>query len=508
MTHQRRRRLSLYPLIPRNYLPEKLYVVGAYGTDGYPVSSENTPPIANAGTAQTVGVGSTVSLDGSGSSDADGDPLTYNWFLVSVPTGSGASLSTTTGVRPTFVADLRGSYLVELIVNDGTDDSPADRVTITTTNSLPIADAGGDQSVRVDDLVTLDGSGSNDPDGDLLSFSWEFESLPDGSSATLSDAGAVDPSFVADVDGTYVVRLVVSDGIATSAVDRVTVTTENTQPVANAGADQSVLLNDVAVLDGSGSTDADGDLLTFFWSFATVPDGSAADLSDPTAVRPSFTVDVPGDYVVQLVVNDGLVNSLADTVVVSTQNLPPVADAGPDQSAFVGDVVLLDGTGSTDPELDPLTYAWALTSRPAQSSTALSDPTLPQPTLPIDRPGTYVVRLVVNDGMADSAPDWITITTANSRPSANAGPDQEVLVGELVELDGSLSSDPDFDELTFTWSFTASPEGNTATLAEDDTVSPTFVPDAVGTYAIQLVVSDGVLASIVLSRDIKTVPFV
>jgi hypothetical protein len=65
-----------------------------------------------------------------------------------------------------------------------------------------------------------------------------------------------------------------------------------------------------------------------------------------------------------------------------------------------------------------------------------------------------------------------------------------------------------FDELTFTWSFTASPEGNTATLAEDDTVSPTFVPDAVGTYAIQLVVSDGVLASIVLSRDIKTVPFV
>ena len=106
-------------------------------------------------------------------------------------------------------------------------------------------------------------------------------------------------------------------------------------PVADAGPDQTVLVGDTVQLDGSGSNDPDPlDTLTFAWSFVSVPAGSTATLSDPTAVNPTFVVDVSGNYVVQLIVNEGTVDSLPDSVSISTDNSPPVADAGPDQTPF------------------------------------------------------------------------------------------------------------------------------------------------------------------------------
>ncbi len=101
----------------------------------------NTVPVANAGPDQSVSVGSTVSLNGSGSSDVDGNALTYRWSLVTVPAGSVAALSDPGVVNPTFVADRAGTYVAQLIVNDGTVDSVPDTVTITTLSSPPVPTA-------------------------------------------------------------------------------------------------------------------------------------------------------------------------------------------------------------------------------------------------------------------------------------------------------------------------------------------------------------------------------
>ena len=265
--------------------------------------------------------------------------------------------------------------------------------------------------------------------------------------------------------------------------------------MANAGADQTTFVTNTVMLDGSGSTDADGNPLTFLWTFQSRPAGSVATLSDPTAVTPSFIVDVPGNYIVELVVNDGFINSAPDTVTISTQNSIPVANAGPDQSTSVGSTVQLDGSGSNDVDGDPLTFQWSFVSLPPGSTATLTNPTSAIPTFLADQPGAFVLQLVVNDGVANSEPDTVIVTTEDSIPIANAGPDQTVTAGVTVQFDGSASTDPDGTPLQFSWALLTRPPNSVATLSDATIVNPTFVADLPGVYVAQLIVNDGVLAS-------------
>ena len=453
----------------------------------------NIPPVANAGSDQNIDVGDTVNLNGSGSSDADGDALTYLWSL-SAPGGSGATLSSTTAASPTFVADVAGDYVVQLIVNDGTEDSAADSAVITAqvvvVNNPPVANAGLDENVTVSDTVTLDGSGSTDADGDALTYLWSL-SIPGGSGATLSDATAVSPTFVADVAGDYVAQLIVNDGMDASAADTATITASavpvNNPPVADAGLDQSVLAGATVTLDASGSSDADGDALTYSWSLS-VPAGSGATLTDPTAIIQNFVADVDGDYVAQLIVNDGVDNSTPDSVVIMAAlpaaNQPPVANAGPDQAVVLGATVTLDGSGSSDPDVDPLTYSWSVTSVPAGSGATLSDATAIDPSLVADLAGDYVLQLMVNDGEFDSAPDTVMVTVVVAAPPVSdpSGP-YSGFTNEAITFDGRGSSDPDGGAIqSWNWDFG---DGSTGT---GETVTHIF--GAIGTYDVQLTVTD------------------
>lgn len=113
-----------------------LTITGCGDSDGGGNSGGgNTAPAANAGPDQNIATGSLVTLNGSGSTDADGDTLTYAWSFTSTPGGSAATLSNATLATPTFTADKDGTYVLSLIVNDGTTDSAADTVTITSTTA-------------------------------------------------------------------------------------------------------------------------------------------------------------------------------------------------------------------------------------------------------------------------------------------------------------------------------------------------------------------------------------
>lgn len=284
----------------------------------------NSAPVANAGVDQNKNTGSTVTLDGSASTDADGDNLSYLWVLTTLPSGSAAVLNDATLASPIFSADLDGSYVAELTVNDGQANSAADSVTITasTANSAPVANAGNDQNVVINTLVTLDGSASSDANNDAITYQWSFLSVPAGNTATLSNFTSSAPSFTPNVEGTYTVQLLVNDGQESSVADTVniTVTVANAAPVANAGSDQLVTSSTIVMLDGTGSSDANNDSLTYTWSFVSVPTGSTATFDNNQISTPSFTVDLQGSYVVSLVVSDGTENSVADAMQVNVSD--------------------------------------------------------------------------------------------------------------------------------------------------------------------------------------------
>ena len=142
----------------------------------FELQSVSEPPVADAGLDQTVKTLESVTLDGTGSIDPEGGALNYSWSL-----GGSEIASGPTPVVGPFDA---GSYVITLSVNDPDGLSATDSVTITVLNRAPVADAGPDQTVQTMDSVTLDGTGSADPEGGALSYSWSLDGTEVATSAT------------------------------------------------------------------------------------------------------------------------------------------------------------------------------------------------------------------------------------------------------------------------------------------------------------------------------------
>ena len=350
----------------------------------------------------------------------------------------------TNSARQPWPATLALVALVTFGCGESKDDEDA--------NNSPVADAGVNQSITSTNLVTLNGSGSYDPDGDPMTYHWAFDAIPTGSALVgaeapflVNDQRDAATSFTADIEGTYVVSLIVSDALgASSEPDRMTVTLQSaSRPVANAGTDQTTSVGAVITLDGSGSTDPSERELSYAWSFAQKPTHStAAELLGSDTVAPQFTPDASGLYLISLVVSNGLEDSSADTVVVrvdSTGSDIPVANAGDDIAGESCTDIVLDGSGSYDPNEQPLTYLWDLESRPAGSSATLdtfADRRASVTSFYPDTPGEFVVSLAVHDGAGWSMPDETVISVAerayNTPPAVNPGAGQVINGGSAI----------------------------------------------------------------------------
>jgi hypothetical protein len=199
-----------------------------------------------------------------------------------------------------------------------------------------------------------------------------------------------------------------------------------------------------------------------------------------TAKIPSTTSTVPGN---------------------PADNQPPVALSGEDKTILLDTTISLDGRGSYDPDRDALQYQWKVASGPAQY--ILKNAATAMPSFKALAIGTYTIGLVVCDGLHYSAEDFVTITVkyqddpgngsgGNAAPVARAGDDQTAQLGEVVILDGSKSYDANNDALKYSW---VQVTGPAVTLDNADTAAPSFVALAEGSYAFQLVVSDGLLES-------------
>jgi hypothetical protein len=282
-------------------------------------------------------------------------------------------------------------------------------------------------------------------------------------------------------------------------------------PTANAGGDQTVEEGAQVMLNGTNSSDPEGAPLTFNWAQLA---GPSVTFSSVTAAQPTFTapqVDTAGAALeFQLTVTADGRSSNPDTVLINVidstaGNLPPRADAGPDQTVEEGMLVTLDSTNSSDPDGTVATRLWMQAVGPMVT---LSDPTAPQPTfMAPEEVGATGVRLEFdlmvtdNDGLAATDRVLINVTGINDPPIAQAivvGP-QPVPELSLVTLSGADSTDPEQEatSLTFRWRQTAGPP---VTLSAPTIAGPSFTAPDVDTAGAVLefelmVIDNGGLAA-------------
>ncbi len=168
------------------------------------------------------------------------------------------------------------------------------------------------------------------------------------------------------------------------------------------------------------------------------------------------------------------------------QNIPPLALAGPDQTANEGETVSLDGSNSYDPDGAITSYHWAQTSGTAVT---LSDAASPAPTFTAPSVGsagqalTFKLTVTDNGSLSDTDTVIINVSNDNQAPTADAGPDQVVDEGETVALNGSNSSDPDGSIVSYSWTQTA---GGVVTLSDASAAQPTFSAPNVGQHGESL----------------------
>ena len=349
----------------------------------------NQAPVAVAGSNISGGQAPlTVVFSSAGSTDADGGITGYSWDF-----GDGNSSAS---ANPTYSYSTEGTYTATLTVTDaeGATDSASVVIDVDPIPNVPptVVAGAGLTSQRVGLPISFSSAGTEDTDGFITSYLWDFG---DGTSST-----ATNPSKTYVLAGTYTPTLTVTDNsgaVVTASTATITIDPNQAPTAAAAGTPTSGIEPLVVNFSSAGTGDADGSIVSHNWDFG---DGSP----DATTANASHTYTTPGTYEATLTVTDdfGTTDTATVTTVVNLNQVPVAAIGAGPQAGPRPLVVSFDGTSSVDPEAGPLTYAWNFGD--GGSSTAAA----PQHTYAV---GTYTASLVVTDsGGKVSSPATVSIT--------------------------------------------------------------------------------------------------
>ncbi|MBN1390086.1 MAG: PKD domain-containing protein, partial [Candidatus Thermoplasmatota archaeon] len=434
--------------------------VGRFDTDEFVVSVNDTiGPVADAGGNQTFNEDTNIKFNGSKSTD-NGKIKNYTWSFKD----SGPVLLY--GRTPSYIFSQPGMYLVTLNVTDLAGHWDIARIYVKVLDiTSPISDAGPNGSIDEGQTFTFNGSGSSDNVG-ITNYTWIFKDVD------LISLYGLTPSYRFEYPGEFIIVLQVMDAQGNNHSDQMTITVNDiTDPIADAGPDQTVNEDVPVTFNGSSSTDNVG-IVNWTWTFN---DGSPRTLYGQEVTH---TFTHPGIYTITLNTTDASGNWGTDDLNLTVLDVTkPIANAGPDMIVDEDTVVTFDGSSSTD-NVGIVNWTWTFHDsfqRTLYGKIAIHVFT---------QPGIYVVALSVRDEAGYSHSDDLTLTVNDiTDPFPDAGKDQIIDEDTFISFNGSSSSD-NVGIVNWTWTFF---DGVDVTLFGPE---PRYVFSEPGNYEVTLIVTD------------------
>jgi PKD repeat protein len=427
--------------------------------------NDTEPPIAEAPNDMSAQQHWTITLDGGGSHD---NVMVVRWTWT---VEHDDNVQTLSGKKVDYIVDDAGVYVITLTVEDANGNWDADQFIVTVFDITPPVLVLEFDEIAVDqfDFVRFNATGSSDNVA-ITNFTWSFYYA--GAPIELYGPS---PSFKFDRAGLYDVSVTVTDEVGNRNFGKVKINVKDTtDPVARAGPDVTIDQNQVVELDGSGSSDNVG-ITNWRWTI-TIGDST----SDFPGQKNAFTFIAAGVFGVGLNVSDAAGNWATDSFQVTVRDVtPPTAAAGESVVVAQDDLVVFDGTGSTD-NVGITTWNWEILV--GGKSVSLSGPT---PNYTFVDVGAYRVTLKVFDAAGLSDSDDMQVTVLDTQPPvADAGPSIKIDLDGKAYFDGTNSSD-NIRIVSWEWTFNY----NQAEVKLEGT-KPAYTFELQGLYVVTLTVTD------------------
>ena len=352
-------------------------------------------PDADANGPYSCDEGQTVGLDASGSTDTVDGSLDYAWDL-----DNDGDYDDSINVNPNFSCVDDGDYTVSVQVTDDAGFTSTDDSIVTVSNVDPVANANGPYTANEGETFNLGGSVSDDGVEDTHTFAWDLDN--DGIYETLGQ----DVEFTCENEDTHTVSLQVTDDDEGIGVDTTTVTCENAAPEVDAGEDQTVDEGDALSVEPAFTDYVDDThTATINWG-----DGTAETSFDPATspLSDTHTYVDNGVYTVTVLVTDDNAAIGSDTLIVTVNNVVPVANANGPYEVQVEENIQLEGSATDVGTSDTFTYEWDFD----YDGSFITDSTDEDPTTSYSEEGTYTVALRVTDddgGISEIATSTVTV---------------------------------------------------------------------------------------------------
>jgi PKD-like domain/Secretion system C-terminal sorting domain/Immunoglobulin I-set domain len=430
------------------------------------ITVNESPTASNAGSGQTICVGTTATMAANVPSVGTGA-----WSIVSSPNTNNNQFNDATDAAAVFTPTVSGTYNLVWTISNTPCTASTSTVTIIVTAQPTASNAGSNQTICQGTAATM---AANSPS--VGTGAWSIASGPDSDLAQFSSTAANNASFTPTAtSGTYELVWTISNAPCTASTSTVTITVNEAPTASNAGSGQTICVGTTATMAANVPSVGTG-----AWSIVSSPNTNNNQFNDATDAAAVFTPTVSGTYNLVWTISNAPCTASTSTVTIIVTAQPTASNAGSNQT-------ICQGTAATMAANSPSvgTGAWSIASGPDSDLAQFSSTTANNASFtPTATSGTYELVWTISNAPCTASTSTVTITVNESPTASNAGSNQATCSGTTVTL---AANSPSIG--TGVWSIISGPNTNTNQLSSTTSNTATLTPSAVGTYILQWTIS-------------------